>query len=146
MTNHVYDDNGLPCSPVSAMAAGVMLSHTPGPWVIEEFSAADYDGEDAATGIMAYADENGKEGAMVASVNRWSYGDDPATDESTANARLISAAPELLAACKELRDDLVKHARYGLNDAETAMLQRAEAAIAKAEATNPRSTQCSGTN
>lgn len=50
-----------------------------------------------------------------------------------ANARLIAAAPDLLAACREMAADLVKHATLGLNESEVAMLRRAESAIAKAE-------------
>jgi hypothetical protein len=47
--------------------------------------------------------------------------------------RLRSERDELLASLKELAADLVKHATYGLNEREVAMLRRAENAIAKAE-------------
>ena len=61
-----------------------------GPWVIERFCAADHDGEDAMTGVMCYAEEDGTGGVTVAEINRWSYGDDPPTKESEANARMIA--------------------------------------------------------
>ena len=81
-----------------------MSDHTPGPWVVEVFASCDTEpGEGAMTLICAYADEDGKEGFALAWVNRWSYGDDPPTGESAANARLIAAAPELLAACRIAR-------------------------------------------
>jgi hypothetical protein len=64
-----------------------------GPWMIERFRADDE--EDAVTAIVCYADEDGREGAILATINRWSYGDDPPKPESDANARLISAAPDM---------------------------------------------------
>lgn len=39
----------------------------------------------------------------------------------------------LLASCEELVADLIKHAAYGLNEPEIAMLKRCEAAIKKAK-------------
>lgn len=70
-------------------------ARTPDKWVIEELSAKDsIDGENAMTGIMCYADEDGKDGAMLAEVNRWSYGDDPPKMESVANAQFIAACSE----------------------------------------------------
>jgi hypothetical protein len=106
--------------------------HTPGPWSLLQV---------AATGevfVVTHPETQPFTGHLIAA--RTTCPDWPA------NAHLIAAAPDLLASCKELAADLVKHARYGLNDAETAMLQRAEAAIAKADPTNPRSTQCSERN
>lgn len=77
------------------------VKHTAGPWVIEVFPARDsLDGENAATCVMSHANTDGKEGSVVAQVNRWSYGDSPPSTESDANARLIAAAPELLTLCK----------------------------------------------
>ncbi len=77
------------------------MPFTPGPWTIEVFPACDCDDDNACTAITALANEDGKEGFLLAEVNRWAHGDDPATDESDCNARLICAAPSLLAACKE---------------------------------------------
>lgn len=50
-----------------------------------------------------------------------------------AQARHAAAFPKVLASLKEFRDDLIKHARYGLNEAEVAMLKRADEAIKQAE-------------
>ncbi len=60
-------------------------------------------------------------------------GDEIACAANEDEARLISAAPDLLAACAELVTDLISHAKFGLNEAEVAMLKRAEAALAKAQ-------------
>lgn len=53
-------------------------------------------------------------------------------EECWSNARLIAAAPDLLAALKEMVMDLKKTASFGLNEQEVGMLQRAEKAITKA--------------
>jgi len=92
-----------------------MNEHTPGPWAIEELLSCDTEpGDGAETLVTAYADENGKEGATVAKVNRWTYGDDPPTKDSMENARLIAAAPDLYEACKhafEFHEWLAKRIR-----------------------------------
>ncbi len=95
------------------------MPFTPGQWTIEVFPASDCDDGNACTAITARANEDGKEGFILAEVNRWAYGDGPATEESDANARLICAAPALLAACKEaqhvlgdLAAELCEHPDY----------------------------------
>jgi hypothetical protein len=65
-------------------------THTPGPWM-----ATDHDGMDPQDGMpltTVYA-ENGQRVANV-----------PPCDEQEVNARLIAAAPELLAALKALHE------------------------------------------
>jgi hypothetical protein len=79
-----------------------MSKHTPGPWTVYEFKTKDTDSGGAETHIMCYANDDGEEGASLANVNRWTYGDDPPTEESAANAHLIAAAPDLLAALRRL--------------------------------------------
>ncbi len=74
------------------------MPHTSGPWTIEELLGCDTEDGNAETHITAYANDDGKEGASVAWVNRWSYADEPAKEESHAIARLIAAAPDLLEA------------------------------------------------
>jgi hypothetical protein len=89
-----------------------MSGHTPGPWVIEGDVAALPD--DIGVGI----------------VNRKHDGDDwdvAMVHSSAANARLIAAAPDLLAALKALLD------KADLNDWNQEAYEAAEAAIAKAE-------------
>lgn len=107
--------------------------HTPGPWTVRNYPANETEGDDAETHIQAYADENGEEGASLAWVNRWTFGDSPPAAESVANARLIAAAPELLAALEEL-------SAYSASDVDAneasfeQAREHARAAIAKATA------------
>jgi hypothetical protein len=76
--------------------------HTPGPWTIEYIPACDTEDKNAMTAITCHADKFGKEGAILATVNRWSYCDAWPRRESQANAFLIAAAPDLLDALSEL--------------------------------------------
>lgn len=94
------------------------MSHTPGPWAVGGESGNDGEAEEivAADRTICWTADTftDEEGAAI-------------TDEDRANARLIAAAPELLAACK-----------YLLENAEAAgwsefMLADARAAIANAE-------------
>ena len=92
-----------------------MSGHTPGPWNVDEKHA-----HPQALRVLA-----GRQ--VIADVNVYTFacGD---------NARLIAAAPELLALLKLLRDDWFEP-HYGLNDIGYAALlrDRIRAAIAKAE-------------
>lgn len=82
--------------PTSNAAPVHPVGYTPGPWTITRFAACDTEDGNASTVISCFADEDGREGATLAEVNRWTYGDDPATAESDCNARLISAAPDMV--------------------------------------------------
>lgn len=53
-------------------------------------------------------------------------------DNGNADARLIAAAPDLLSSLSEFVAALVAGAKFGLNEAEVAMLRRGEEAIRKA--------------
>lgn len=55
------------------------------------------------------------------------------TKEDTDNARLISAAPDLLEACKEAKIEITESIKYGRIESLTDVLQKITAAIAKAE-------------
>lgn len=92
------------------------MAHTPGPWNA---------GTDEDANIVYDAQLD-----FVAETTR----DDGDAEQEKANACLIAAAPALLASLKEMVADLIAHASLGLNEKEVAMLQRAEAAIAQAEA------------
>jgi hypothetical protein len=86
------------------------VTHTPGPWRYTS----------TARVVMAGL------GVRVATIRD--------CDESGANARLIAAAPDLLAACKGAVDHLRSFSQEDNTGAITAALEAVEAAIAKAEA------------
>lgn len=65
------------------------LKHTPGPWVIDQHAAF----ANPDIGHMVYSEGGGH---LVCEV-RHAY-----SDNQTANARLISATPELLDACQQI--------------------------------------------
>lgn len=98
------------------------MSHTPGPWAVEQPSG------------------NEGEAEVIASANRticWTadtYSEDSGegeiTDEDRANALLISAAPDLLSACEEL---LIYLGDWNDLDNETCAAARAAIAKAKGE-------------
>lgn len=91
--------------------------HSLAPWYVEQGKGWD--------GYAVFSHS----GEFVASTR----GPGPARESKLANARLIAAAPELLASLKEMVADLVSHATLGLNEREVDMLRRAESAIAKSE-------------
>ena len=95
-----------------------MSKHTPGPW-----SAPLNDGN--TTGIV-WAKE--PHGGVVATVSA-AVQNPPDRAQASANARLIAAAPDLLASLRELTV-----AAPADGSAESAVYARARAAIAKAEA------------
>ena len=106
------------------------IKHTPGPWRID-------DGDEGVFGIF---DSNGQAIAYL-SENPYKGGGLPGWDVDQANARLIAAAPELLAALKTLpleafdkEMDACDAAEFvdNANDFFEAM-QKARSAIAKAE-------------
>lgn len=88
------------------------MSHTPGPWKIQEFSAQTY---------MISTFQNGLIAQHV---------------PGEANARLIAAAPELYEALEELRDKVWRiidlHRDSEARAAANMALERANAALAKA--------------
>lgn len=75
------------------------LEHTPGPWVVG----------DPSQGVMQKQPETGKLPRTVA-ITDWAKDREgrkhPRAEEMRANARLIAAAPELLAAAKNLLADI----------------------------------------
>jgi hypothetical protein len=96
-----------------------MRKHTPGPWSV--YSAAKDDG---------FTDFYGIDGPDLDKGNAVVLWDPSGGIENEANARLIAAAPELLAACE------VMSAHYsGSLDHQPAYVKLARAAIAKATGT-----------
>lgn len=103
----------------------IMSKHTPGPWTIEEYGDGD---------LPALAIHKDSETRVCFMATPGSHGD-PAT--IAADARLIAAAPDLLAALRACVNNL---APYGDEDAIESgsignCLRRARAAIAKARGT-----------
>ena len=94
------------------------MTHTPGPWKVADQFYILMD-DDVACEVAKVCDENI---------------DDDMVGQCDADARLIAAAPEILAALRNCRDWLVcitGHAN--LEDTERGYLEAATAAIAKAE-------------
>ena len=105
-----------------------MTKHTPGPWLLA--------GDDGKSDATAYARTPVNQNPLyIARV----YGEgvlassSPGTEERKANARLIAAAPDLLAACKAALS-LVESLPYDPTDRQTLRINDQIAdAIAKAE-------------
>lgn len=106
-----------------------MSKHTTGPWVFDpENTGQTYD---VGYGIYSYPDPQGWAGPTVAQIPLRSCGRVPVSEEEAkANARLIAAAPDLLAALKAL----IETDRHDLTDKRPCdSCSAARAAIAKAE-------------
>lgn len=101
-----------------------MNAHTPGPWRVNKYRSIGA-GEHGTKPIVAHVEPF--------------YGDDTRYGDDTANARLIAAAPELLAALNELlKFDSTAYAKG--SDRANALLaakKAAWAAIAAAEGRQP---------
>jgi hypothetical protein len=91
------------------------MSHTPGPWWVEDSDHPMGEGREVYDGF-----------GRTASV----YGD---TLTAEANARLIAAAPELLAALREVADGCARRLRKGKDQGDLDTLRLCRTAIAKAE-------------
>ncbi len=104
--------------------------YTPGPWTFDGSAVFPDDGNEDSTFTIAEVCKHGKE--VQADKRRVEH---KLMDErDTANARLIAAAPDLLAACEELLEDqchAIKQCGYDPKDSDT--INRARAAIAKAK-------------
>jgi hypothetical protein len=102
-----------------------MSAHTPGPWVVAPERCANWWGKHEAGTVVVGPDHD-----PICATND----DGIATTDDIANAILIAAAPDLLAACKEFADAVYdtatrKHCGGVMRD----RLARLDAAIAKAE-------------
>lgn len=95
------------------------MSHTPGPWKVMDIVRAFPGIEAERSSIVVFGDEG--EDSGVRGKTR---------DERMANARLISAAPDLLEACKQALDSITDASGLWTNPHLGKLLT---AAIAKAE-------------
>jgi hypothetical protein len=101
------------------------VTHTPGPWETRQLTSS----------TRVYSTEFNN--AEICSIQRSRFASGPTTARREADARLIAAAPEMLAALKEIewmfdgQEDINNNG--GPNDAMKA-LAAARRAIAKAEA------------
>ena len=98
------------------------MSHTPGPWDVDDDTMEIFSITPGhSTGWIAKGlgnDDNGR----------------PLTpDEMAANARLIAAAPEMLAALREVADGCARRLRKGKDQGDLDTLRLCRTAIAQAE-------------
>jgi len=108
------------------------MKHTPGPWNIVGREGHAAFGE---RWVVFQGDEYNHKSQRIAVV---SLGGLPAGDQelSTANARLIAAAPDLLAACEDALITL-QAVKHFLHDHELDSIEYLKLAIAKAEGEQP---------
>ena len=107
------------------------MNHTPGPWILRACSTNCNSGRRTLYVMNSLPDIDGK---CVANVIAGPTSN-PAWD---ANACLIAAAPDMLAACKELLAEVehaIRQAGYDPDNRES--ITQARAAIAKAEGRTP---------
>jgi len=99
--------------------------HTPGPWLYREDKGGGYE-------VFPYNGGPPEIGEWAEICTISEYNKDPEAD-----ARLVAAAPELLEELKRTRDDLTNIKAFCTLDATreaiSRMIQRIDAAIAKAE-------------
>lgn len=90
-------------------------NRTPSPWAIHQFCAADTEDGHAQTAIMGYLGVRGELGATLGTVNRWTFGDEPPSATSEANAQFIVLAcnfhDELVTMLGELLSEQNVHGR-----------------------------------
>jgi hypothetical protein len=99
-----------------------MSAHTPGPWLRTKSGNR----LSSAFQIVAGADGNGDPNQLVATVHHAAITiDHEPCDETKANARLISALPDMLDALQSVCD------AYG--DRDTLLMAQVKAALAKAQ-------------
>lgn len=103
------------------------MTHSPGPWFVEGTSVYSLDETGSVNRFYA-----GLQGGYAVAGTRAVKGDKTSPEEMAANARLISAAPDLLASLQEALHGL---AHNQITEKGVARYQRALDAIAKATAT-----------
>ena len=110
-----------------------MSAHTPGPWAVR-FSLSGYPYQ-----IIAVNGDDKAPGKVGTCITRWASIMLPSSAEARANACLIAAAPDLLAALRTALTQLEllggvrrKHPNEGQDEIHAAVLETVDAAIAKA--------------
>ena len=107
------------------------MSHTPGPWTKRGGGPSCIKGGDRDDVpfhvVKVDKDEQGRRRTAFVAVC------DATTLNNEANAHLVSAAPDLLASLREMEDMLHLWMTDNAGTRELDMLERCEAAIAKAE-------------
>lgn len=107
------------------------MSHTPGPWkigIVEEPQEVKKMSHGARLPILTPDSDEANYHPVC-----WVNGN--GRMETGANARLIAAAPELLARCKEIEQ---LNERYDIAKDDPDLVHRVRAAILRAEDTTPR--------
>lgn len=116
------------------------VQHTPGPWDVSIGPPDHLTKAPRAIKTRIVRGPLGIGEGIIATVEYSVYGAKNA-DEAEANAALISAAPDLLAALKALEDAVCKDMDNKFDDAESyaciEQLEMTRAAIAKAEGRKP---------
>lgn len=109
------------------MTQDTKTQHTPGPW----YHSCDEGNDPGHCNVNAGPDEFMPDGYMIATVEEV---DDGTHDEQReANARLIAAAPELLAALEDARDAIASLPDFdGRKFGRTLHVEQIDAAIRKA--------------
>lgn len=102
------------------------MSHTPGPWEIQ------YLGNGESEVLANGPDRDDVAGICIVAGGLGSSIEDACDYESQANARLIAAAPELLAALEDLLDQLDSIGIPDWHGAEGLCLEQSMSAIKKA--------------
>lgn len=111
-----------------------MNKHTPGPWTSYPCSLEKYSRVITAKGAMVQVAYTGLNHHDQVAMTKEVYGDRMTYgpgEETTANARLIAAAPDLLAVVQELEESAGYWSEY---DVPLGIVDRIRAAIAKAGA------------
>jgi dTDP-4-dehydrorhamnose reductase len=106
------------------------MKHTPGPWEVTQRSAGEW-GSAGQWGVAAhYLDRGGQRRRIAMCGSPRTYSNPELDAEDRANARLIAAAPDLLAALRAMvaLDECEAH----FEEAYERILPEARAAIAKA--------------
>lgn len=95
-----------------------MIKHTPGPWTVDDTCRVSTDW--SVVGFLTTVAD-----CRIGGANR---------DTQTANARLISAAPDMLEALEALHDEIDEYQRINnLGGHDNHVMKQARAAIAKAK-------------